>query len=199
MGVDVERALVDACREGRVEALGETLGDDELVRDDGELGRPLEALRARVQVSAEVEREGQWRKRTHLEQLGEERDEVGPLVDVVERLERLLDGESVLAVLGIVLEGCAHGIVESARARASTLLRARREVGRRGSGCEVAPSKRAESGACSAPFSCCTAWANESLSCEWLAARLGSEACAVSLDSDGDAAVAGVVVLAGSI
>ena len=45
MGVDIERALVDACGECRVEALREALGDDELVRDDGKLGRSLEALR----------------------------------------------------------------------------------------------------------------------------------------------------------
>lgn len=69
MVVDVESALVHTGREGGVEALRKTLGDDELVRDGGELRVALESLgqsRTSVQydTATKKQRKGRERRRT---------------------------------------------------------------------------------------------------------------------------------------
>lgn len=69
--VDVERSLVHARRQGRVQALREPLGDGELVRDHLELRVPLQALPSPQMSSCEPEQAigrtlsslAAWRKR----------------------------------------------------------------------------------------------------------------------------------------
>lgn len=109
MSVDVESSLMYSRGQCRVEALGESLGDDELVRDDGELWCSLKTLLTEKLGSAcyrDVRSSEKAASCAHFEELGEEGDEVGPFIDLVERLERLVHGRGVLAVLGIALQSC---------------------------------------------------------------------------------------------
>ncbi|KAI3475498.1 hypothetical protein L1887_63122 [Cichorium endivia] len=80
--VDIERALVDARRQRRVETLRETLCDDELARHH---------VVRRIRLDGLVEAR-------------EERDEVGPLADAVEGCEGALYEGEVLFELGIRVE-----------------------------------------------------------------------------------------------
>jgi hypothetical protein len=113
MRVHVQRPLMNACGEGRVQTLRQPLGDNEFAWDLFVLHISLKGLQSACTIKSVVGRsktrrdETRRRNATYLQQFGEKCNEVCPFVYAIKRRETLFDLLCIFLVFRIGREGGA--------------------------------------------------------------------------------------------